>query len=184
MQVAGADGAEEGAASAAAALVDGEEKIALLKEEAIQAVKAQMRALPNYSLYCRTQRVTLAEHDPVRRYLVGHFLGTAVTGLVVGPLLSIPPSVLPLTNLGMDGNTHGSSARRGSLAQSLYSKHQTNPWRPYTQAASQTEATRRPKAPQGAMSNMPGSSQDLKVPNAGPDPQKDHYSRSYSFLLQ
>jgi len=44
----------------------------------VEAVKAQMRALPNYSLYCRTQRVTLAEHDPVRRYLVGHFLGTAV----------------------------------------------------------------------------------------------------------
>jgi len=75
--------------------------------------------------------------------------------VLVGPLLSIPPSVLPLTNLGMDGNTHGSSARHGSLAQSLYSKHQTNPWRPYPQAASQTEATRRPKAPQRAMSNMP-----------------------------
>ena len=44
----------------------------------VEAVKAQMRALPNYSLYCRTQRVTLAEHDPVRRYLVGRFLGTAV----------------------------------------------------------------------------------------------------------
>ena len=68
----------------------------------------------------------------------------SVTGLLVGPLLSIPPSVLPLTNLGMDGNTHGSSARHGSLAQSLYSKHQTNPWRPYPQAASRTEASRAP----------------------------------------
>ena len=112
----------------------------------------------------------------------------AVTGMLVGPLLSIPPSVLPLTNLGMDGNTHGSSARHGSLAQSLYSKHQTNPWRPYPQAASQTEATRRPKAPQGAMSNMPGSSQDLKVPNAGPDPQRTTIQGpivySYSSKLQ
>ena len=96
--------------------------------------------------------------------------------VLVGYLLSIVPSgYLPTISgmlLTMDGNTHGSSAQHGSLAQSLYSKHQTNPWRPYPQAASQTEATRRPKAPQGAMSNMPGSSQDLKVPSAGPDPQR------------
>jgi hypothetical protein len=46
-----------------------------------------------------------------------------------------------------DGNTPGSSDTHGDLARSLYSKHQPNPWRPYPRAASQTEATRRPKAP-------------------------------------
>ena len=78
----------------------------------------------------RTQKKEQLGKDEVeeKKKSSGRVPPSVFTGLLVGWFLSLVPSVLLLT---MDGNTHGSSARHGSLAQSLYSKHQTNPWRPY-----------------------------------------------------
>ena len=76
--------------------------------------------------------------------------------------------------------------RESSTVVVLRSTNQ-NPWRPYPQAASQTEATRRPKAPQEAMSiclPRPGP----KGSKCGPDPQRTTIQGpivySYSSKLQ